>query len=149
MASRTREKHAYGTNEEDANWLNVDDTSGAVMAAIAWVLVLYCDFVVTYISLKSNWSYFIVIGYNVLVALSLWCHLMTMLTDPGAVVSWLFGMHNRWTYLEIQIGFAHSLTGSLPHSLPTLVTLPRQPRLARPLASSRDAGIPETIRGQS
>ena len=99
--SRIREKHDYGTSEEDAHWLNVGDTPGSVMAAIAWILILYCDFVVTYICLKNGWSYSIVIVYNVLVALSLWCHLMTMLTDPGAVVSRVFGVHNRSTYPDI------------------------------------------------
>uniref|UniRef100_A0A7S2D268 Palmitoyltransferase n=1 Tax=Florenciella parvula TaxID=236787 RepID=A0A7S2D268_9STRA len=97
----------FGTAEDDLHWLNVKDTPGFVMASIAWLLVFYCDFVVTYMCLYYSWSYALIIVYNVLVVLSLWSHLKTMLTDPGAV-----------------------------------------PRAARPLASARDAGIPETICGR-
>ena len=77
------------------------------MATIAWLLILYCCGVMSYLIIEFGWSYAIVATYATLTLLSLWAHLATMLSNPGAV-----------------------------------------PRAARPLASAREAGIPETICGR-
>ncbi|KAL2093047.1 hypothetical protein ACEWY4_010359 [Coilia grayii] len=67
----------------------IQDGCGMVCAFITWFLVLYADFVVTFVMLlpaKSAW-YAVVNGvlFNALAVLALTSHLRTMLTDPGAV----------------------------------------------------------------
>ncbi|KAL1774516.1 palmitoyltransferase ZDHHC7 [Sigmodon hispidus] len=62
---------------------------GMVCAVMTWLLVVYADFMVTFVMLlpsKDFW-YSVVNGviFNCLVVLSLSSHLRTMLTDPGAV----------------------------------------------------------------
>ncbi|XP_012683544.1 palmitoyltransferase ZDHHC7-like [Clupea harengus] len=67
----------------------IQDGCGLICAFITWFLVLYADFVVTFVMLlpaKSVW-YAVVNGvlFNGLAVLALTSHLRTMLTDPGAV----------------------------------------------------------------
>lgn len=64
----------------------IQDGCGMVCAFITWFLVLYADFVVTFVMLlpaKSMW-YAVVNGvlFNCLAVLALASHLRTMLTDP-------------------------------------------------------------------
>ncbi|XP_006152624.1 palmitoyltransferase ZDHHC7 isoform X2 [Tupaia chinensis] len=72
----------------DRVWF-VRDGCGMVCAAMTWLLVVYADFVVTFVMLlpsKDFW-YSVVNGvlFNCLAVLALSSHLRTMLTDPGAV----------------------------------------------------------------
>ena len=64
----------------------IQDGCGLICAFITWFLVLYADFVVTFVMLlpaKSVW-YAVVNGvlFNGLAVLALTSHLRTMLTDP-------------------------------------------------------------------
>ena len=58
---------------------------GLVMATVAWLLVLYCCGAISYLVVEFGWSYAIIATYGVLTLLSLWAHLKTMLSNPGAV----------------------------------------------------------------
>lgn len=71
--------------EAERLWF-IQDGCGMVCALITWFLVLYADFVVTFVMLlpsKSFW-YAVVNGavFNSLAVLALASHLRTMLTDP-------------------------------------------------------------------
>ena len=81
----------------------------------------------------------IIAVYNTLTILSLWSHMKTMLTDPGAVVN-LPQSPPRASCLENEAEMCANRNN--------FVSLARQPRTARPLPSARDAGIPETICGR-
>ncbi|KAJ8252581.1 hypothetical protein COCON_G00218930 [Conger conger] len=77
-----------GPGEGERVWF-IQDGCGMVCAFMTWFLVLYADFVVTFVMLlpsKSFW-YALVNGvaFNCLALLALTAHLRTMLTDPGAV----------------------------------------------------------------
>ncbi|XP_043562567.1 palmitoyltransferase ZDHHC7 isoform X2 [Chiloscyllium plagiosum] len=72
----------------DRIWF-IRDGCGMVCAVITWLLVLYADFVVTFVMLlpsKDYW-YSLINGivFNSLAVLALSSHLRTMLTDPGSV----------------------------------------------------------------
>uniref|UniRef100_A0ABK0L500 Palmitoyltransferase n=1 Tax=Rattus norvegicus TaxID=10116 RepID=A0ABK0L500_RAT len=72
----------------DRVWF-IRDGCGMVCAVMTWLLVVYADFVVTFVMLlpsKDFW-YSVVNGvlFNCLAVLALSSHLRTMLTDPGAV----------------------------------------------------------------
>lgn len=82
-----REEAAAGSavGEAERVWF-IQDGCGMVCAFITWFLVLYADFVVTFVMLlpsKSFW-YAVVNGvvFNCLAVLALTSHLRTMLTDP-------------------------------------------------------------------
>lgn len=67
----------------------IRDGCGMVCAIMTWLLVVYADFVVTFVMLlpsKDFW-YSVINGvlFNCLAVLALSSHLRTMLTDPGAV----------------------------------------------------------------
>lgn len=67
----------------------IRDGCGMVCAIMTWLLVVYADFVVTFVMLlpsKDFW-YSVINGvlFNCLAILALSSHLRTMLTDPGAV----------------------------------------------------------------
>eukprot|EP00061_Rhincodon_typus_P009768 g33523.t1 len=69
----------------DRIWF-IRDGCGMVCAVITWLLVLYADFVVTFVMLlpsKDYW-YSLINGivFNSLAVLALSSHLRTMLTDP-------------------------------------------------------------------
>uniref|UniRef100_UPI00398F0EDE palmitoyltransferase ZDHHC7 n=1 Tax=Pristiophorus japonicus TaxID=55135 RepID=UPI00398F0EDE len=72
----------------DRTWF-IRDGCGMVCAVITWLLVLYADFVVTFVMLlpSKNYWYALIngIAFNSLAVLALSSHLRTMLTDPGAV----------------------------------------------------------------
>ncbi|XP_064168102.1 palmitoyltransferase ZDHHC7 [Anguilla rostrata] len=67
----------------------IQDGCGMVCAFMTWFLVLYADFVVTFVMLlpSKNFWYALANGvaFNCLAVLALTSHLRTMLTDPGAV----------------------------------------------------------------
>uniref|UniRef100_F1N6U3 Palmitoyltransferase n=1 Tax=Bos taurus TaxID=9913 RepID=F1N6U3_BOVIN len=72
----------------DRVWF-IRDGCGMICAVLTWLLVVYADFVVTFVMLlpsKDFW-YSVVNGvvFNCLAVLALSSHLRTMLTDPGAV----------------------------------------------------------------
>ncbi|CAD7689224.1 unnamed protein product [Nyctereutes procyonoides] len=72
----------------DRVWF-IRDGCGMICAVMTWLLVVYADFVVTFVMLlpsKDFW-YSVVNGvlFNCLAVLALSSHLRTMLTDPGAV----------------------------------------------------------------
>lgn len=72
----------------DRVWF-IHDGCGMICAVMTWLLVVYADFVVTFVMLlpsKDFW-YSVVNGviFNCLAVLALSSHLRTMLTDPGAV----------------------------------------------------------------
>uniref|UniRef100_A0A8C9QLH3 Palmitoyltransferase n=1 Tax=Scleropages formosus TaxID=113540 RepID=A0A8C9QLH3_SCLFO len=79
-----------GTSPEDGEriWF-IQDSCGMICAVMTWLLVLYADFVVTFVILlpSKNFWYALVNGvtFNGLAVLALASHLRTMLTDPGAV----------------------------------------------------------------
>uniref|UniRef100_A0A3B3Q7B4 Palmitoyltransferase n=1 Tax=Paramormyrops kingsleyae TaxID=1676925 RepID=A0A3B3Q7B4_9TELE len=84
------EELAHGASARivDRVWF-IQDGCGMICAVLTWFLVLYADFVVTFVMLlpsKSFW-YSLVNGvaFNGLALLALASHLRTMLTDPGAV----------------------------------------------------------------
>lgn len=75
----------------DRVWF-IRDGCGMVCAVITWLLVVYADFVVTFVMLlpsKDFW-YSVVNGviFNCLAVLALSSHLRTMLTDPVSALMW-------------------------------------------------------------
>uniref|UniRef100_A0A8C9TSX3 Palmitoyltransferase n=1 Tax=Scleropages formosus TaxID=113540 RepID=A0A8C9TSX3_SCLFO len=72
----------------DRVWF-IQDGCGMICAVMTWFLVLYADFVVTFVMLlpSKNFWYALINGvtFNSLAVLALASHLRTMLTDPGAV----------------------------------------------------------------
>ncbi|KAG9341998.1 hypothetical protein JZ751_018316 [Albula glossodonta] len=77
-----------GPGEGERVWF-IQDGCGMVCAFMTWFLVLYADFVVTFVMLlpSKNFWYALINGvaFNCLAILALTSHLRTMLTDPGAV----------------------------------------------------------------
>ena len=76
---------AVGGDAGERGWF-IQDGCGMVCAFVTWFLVLYADFVVTFVMLlpsKNVW-YAVVNGvlFNCLAVLALASHLRTMLTDP-------------------------------------------------------------------
>lgn len=69
----------------DGVWF-IRDGCGMACAAVTWLLVVYADFVVTFVVLVSSrdFWYSVLNGvlFNCLAALALCSHLRTMLTDP-------------------------------------------------------------------
>ncbi|XP_075392535.1 palmitoyltransferase ZDHHC7 [Tenrec ecaudatus] len=72
----------------DRVWF-IRDGCGMVCAVMTWLLVVYADFVVTFVMLlpSQDFWYSMINGviFNCLAVLALSSHLRTMLTDPGAV----------------------------------------------------------------
>ncbi|POI28920.1 hypothetical protein CIB84_007329, partial [Bambusicola thoracicus] len=87
------ENDSYDSSSSEADmaervWF-IRDGCGMVCAIMTWLLVVYADFVVTFVMLlpsKDFW-YSVINGvlFNCLAVLALSSHLRTMLTDPGAV----------------------------------------------------------------
>lgn len=91
----------------DRVWF-IRDGCGMVCAVMTWLLVVYADFVVTFVMLlpsKDFW-YSVVNGvlFNCLAVLALSSHLRTMLTDPVGTQSVQLGAP-AWPVCE---GTAHS-----------------------------------------
>ncbi|KAL4630239.1 hypothetical protein GN956_G16094 [Arapaima gigas] len=67
----------------------IHDSCGMICAVMTWLLVLYADFVVTFVMLLPSKNFWYALGngvtFNGLAVLALASHLRTMLTDPGAV----------------------------------------------------------------
>ncbi|KAG2470103.1 ZDHC7 Palmitoyltransferase, partial [Polypterus senegalus] len=94
---RDVEHHPLITGEEDYDgppseneisdriWF-IRDGCGMICAIMTWLLVLYADFVVTFVMLlpSKNFWYSLINGvaFNFLAVLALSSHLRTMLTDP-------------------------------------------------------------------
>ncbi|XP_057268110.1 palmitoyltransferase ZDHHC7-like [Pezoporus wallicus] len=87
------ENDSYDSSSSEANMADrvwfIRDCCGMVCAIMTWLLVVYADFVVTFVMLlpsKDFW-YSVINGvlFNCLAVLALSSHLRTMLTDPGAV----------------------------------------------------------------
>lgn len=72
----------------DRVWF-IRDGCGMVCAIMTWLLVVYADFVVTFVMLLPSKDFWYSVGngvvFNCLAVLALSSHLRTMLTDPGAV----------------------------------------------------------------
>ncbi|XP_031197437.1 palmitoyltransferase ZDHHC7 isoform X1 [Mastomys coucha] len=72
----------------DRVWF-IRDGCGMVCAVMTWLLVVYADFVVTFVMLLPSKDFWYSVGngvlFNCLAVLALSSHLRTMLTDPGAV----------------------------------------------------------------
>eukprot|EP00611_Tribonema_gayanum_P016712 TRINITY_DN29107_c0_g1_i1.p1 TRINITY_DN29107_c0_g1~~TRINITY_DN29107_c0_g1_i1.p1 ORF type:complete len:342 (-),score=82.42 TRINITY_DN29107_c0_g1_i1:119-1144(-) len=86
-ATRRRSKPSlFGTSEDSISWFNSGDWCGVTTACVVWVLEAYAAFIVLWLSLIARtygWPH--VAAFCALCALSLWCHLKVMTTDPGAV----------------------------------------------------------------
>ena len=84
----------------DRVWF-IRDGCGMICAVLTWLLVVYADFVVTFVMLlpsKDFW-YSVVNGvvFNCLAVLALSSHLRTMLTDPvSACPRWAFLSGPGW-----------------------------------------------------
>uniref|UniRef100_A0A8C0GCP1 Palmitoyltransferase n=1 Tax=Chelonoidis abingdonii TaxID=106734 RepID=A0A8C0GCP1_CHEAB len=87
------ENDSYDSSSSEADMADrvwfIRDGCGMVCAVMTWFLVVYADFVVTFVMLlpsKDFW-YSVINGvlFNCLAVLALSSHLRTMLTDPGAV----------------------------------------------------------------
>lgn len=78
-----------GVSSDSTQLWFIQDGCGMVCAFITWFLVLYADFVVTFVMLLPAKSVVYAVGngvlFNALAVLALASHLRTMLTDPGAV----------------------------------------------------------------
>uniref|UniRef100_A0A8D1VCM7 Palmitoyltransferase n=1 Tax=Sus scrofa TaxID=9823 RepID=A0A8D1VCM7_PIG len=72
----------------DRVWF-IRDGCGVVCAVLTWLLVVYADFVVTFVMLLPSKDFWYAVlngvSFNCLAVLALSSHLRTMLTDPGAV----------------------------------------------------------------
>mmetsp|Transcript_23757 Transcript_23757/g.82609 ORF Transcript_23757/g.82609 Transcript_23757/m.82609 type:complete len:308 (-) Transcript_23757:145-1068(-) len=83
------ERTGCGTKPRNKVWCNTD-CCGSVCAAISWMIVLYCDYVITF-RVIMPWMAFSLMGllnlllFNAGSGLALWSHAKAMLTDPGAV----------------------------------------------------------------
>lgn len=88
----------------DRLWF-IRDSCGMVCAVMTWLLVVYADFVVTFVMLlpsKDFW-YSLVNGvlFNGLAVLALSSHLRTMLTDPVSMETNSFGCHVEESFLTM------------------------------------------------
>lgn len=91
------ENDSYDSSSSEADmaervWF-IRDGCGMVCAIMTWLLVVYADFVVTFVMLlpsKDFW-YSVINGvlFNCLAVLALSSHLRTMLTDPVSMRSFL------------------------------------------------------------
>ena len=76
-----------GTHEGHVIWCNTADNTGLLFATIVWVVILFAASVCLLVYIEGEmpvWSTVIIL---VLVVMSLWAHLKTMLGDAGAVPS--------------------------------------------------------------
>lgn len=97
----------------DRVWF-IRDGCGMICAVVTWLLVVYADFVVTFVMLlpsKDFW-YSVVNGvvFNCLAVLALSSHLRTMLTDPVSTCP-LAGVFGR-----VWAGEAPAAPGGGPHA---------------------------------
>lgn len=81
----SRRKKLCGTSEGSGIWCNSTDGTGMIFAGVVWVIILFAASVCLLVLIKGE-----MVAYNgviilVLIFLSLWAHLKTMLGDPGAV----------------------------------------------------------------
>lgn len=101
------ENDSYDSSSSEADmaervWF-IRDGCGMVCAIMTWLLVVYADFVVTFVMLlpsKDFW-YSVINGvlFNCLAVLALSSHLRTMLTDPVSMQSFLdVGLFSRVAY---------------------------------------------------
>ena len=118
----------------DRVWF-IRDGCGMICAVLTWLLVVYADFVVTFVMLlpsKDFW-YSVVNGvvFNCLAVLALSSHLRTMLTDPVSPPSQGFparsglGRHQRLRPEGLALPWpwgssSWAQAGDLVHSVPAL-----------------------------
>lgn len=75
----------------DRVWF-IRDGCGVVCAVLTWLLVVYADFVVTFVMLLPSKDFWYAVlngvSFNCLAVLALSSHLRTMLTDPVSTARW-------------------------------------------------------------
>ena len=81
----SRRRKLCGTSEGSSIWCNSTDGTGMIFAGVVWLIILFAGAVCLLVLIKGE-----MVAYNgvvilVLIFLSLWAHLKTMLGDPGAV----------------------------------------------------------------
>ncbi|CAM9139849.1 unnamed protein product [Scytosiphon promiscuus] len=75
-----------GTSEGSRIWCNRTDTMGVVMATMALTALAYGEFVVVWVVFfTGNFVVANAIIYTFLTVMAVWCHLKTMLSEPGVV----------------------------------------------------------------
>lgn len=112
----------------DRVWF-IRDGCGMVCAVMTWLLVVYADFVVTFVMLLPSKDFWYSVGngvlFNCLAVLALSSHLRTMLTDPVGTQSLQLRVFARpdavrEQYIELAQMSAHmrSVLGHLWSRLP-------------------------------
>ena len=87
MMHDNKRNKCCGTHEGHVIWCNTADNTGLLFATIVWVVILFAASVCLLVYIEGEmpvWSTVIIL---VLVVMSLWAHLKTMLGDAGAVPS--------------------------------------------------------------
>lgn len=82
-----RRKKLCGTAEGSYIWCNSTDNTGMLFAGIVWLNILFAAAVCLVVLIEGEMQTYNAVVILVLVFLSLWAHLKTMLGDPGAVPS--------------------------------------------------------------
>ena len=82
-------RHLCGTNEGARFWLNVD-ICGLICGSLTWFLLFYGSYATTFFIVfpwmnSSLSAYFHIFVFNCLVLMAIYSHIMTMMTNPGAV----------------------------------------------------------------
>ena len=86
VSKEVLEKSTFGTTEGSLLWLNTTDLIGIVFASIVWIATLYafsCWIVLYMCPGQISLAFFL--SAIVLIFMSLWSHLATMMGNPGAV----------------------------------------------------------------
>lgn len=77
----------FGTHEGHRIWCNSNDSTGVIFATIVWICMLYALVTLIYVYSVGELDLTNFAIILILIFLSLWSHLKTMLSDPGAVPS--------------------------------------------------------------
>jgi hypothetical protein len=80
-----KRNHLCGTTEGSYIWCNSTDNTGIIFAGIVWAAILFAAGVCIAILIEREITVYNAAIILVLIFLSLWAHLKTMLGDPGAV----------------------------------------------------------------
>jgi hypothetical protein len=87
MITERRQKFCGTQEGQHTVWCNSTDNTGIMFATIVWVTILYAAAVCILVFVQGQMEIYNTIIILVLISLSLWAHLKTMLGDPGAVPS--------------------------------------------------------------
>lgn len=82
---RPRKTQLFGTSERSRIWCATKDKIGMLLSALVLVMLVYSDVVMIAVVLNGSFALANAFIFSSCCLMTLWCHLGTMLADPGAV----------------------------------------------------------------